>query len=198
MRTMADNNIQVFDDESAVPLFSISYDPLEDPTQETLQRDLEDFLKERALRFLDNKQGDEKCYLVGLDDKSSYIGSKDEKYRFTMEESLTELSELAGAAGLSVVGSTYQRVERPHVEYYIGPGKTKEIVRTMQKLKCNCVIFDAELSPSQQKNLEMALNEGEDGRKSSKCIKVLDRTALILDIFAQHAKTKEGQLQVRL
>ena len=74
--------------------------------------------------------------------------------------------------------------------------------RAMSKLKCTCVIFDVELTPSQQKNLELAfnqeLNSKSGGSKSSQqVVKVLDRTALILDIFAQHAKTKEGQLQVR-
>lgn len=68
----------------------------------------------------------------------------------------------------------------------------------MSKLKCTCVIFDTELSPSQQKNLELALNDAGDtaaGKKPRGKIKVIDRTALILDIFAQHARTKEGQLQ---
>jgi hypothetical protein len=86
------------------PMFSISYDPLENPNQESLQRDLEDSLIERGLKFYDNNMvnNNEKCYLVGLDDKSLY--NKDEKNYFSMEESLTELSELAGAAGLKVVG----------------------------------------------------------------------------------------------
>ena len=73
--------------------------------------------------------------------------------------------------------------------------------RAMSKLKCTCVIFDVELTPSQQKNLELAFNQELNGKsgggKSQQYVKVLDRTALILDIFAQHAKTKEGQLQVR-
>ena len=84
---------------------------------------------------------------------------------FSMEESLAELSELAGAAGLTVVGSTYQRVQSPDIQYYIGVGKTKEIVRNIQKLRCTCVIFDTELSPSQQKNLEVALNSAEASSK---------------------------------
>lgn len=110
------------------PMFSMSYDPLENPSQITLERDLEDVLMERALRFFDEKfvKNNEKCYLVGLEDKSlSY--NKSSGSVFTMEESLTELSELAGAAGLSVVGSTYQRVQSPNIEYYIGLGKTKDI-----------------------------------------------------------------------
>ena len=152
---------------------------------------------ERALRFYDEKlvRQDEKCYLVGLEDKSqSQVQSG--AGAFTMEESLTELSELAGAAGLTVVGSTYQRVSKPSIEYYIGLGKTKDIAKAMSRNKCTCVIFDTELTPSQQKNLEIAFNTEKKGNEDK--IKVVDRTALILDIFAQHARTKEGQLQVQL
>jgi len=152
---------------------------------------------ERALRFYDEKlvRQDEKCYLVGLEDKSQ-SQAQSGAGAFTMEESLTELSELAGAAGLTVVGSTYQRVSKPSIEYYIGLGKTKDIAKAMSRNKCTCVIFDTELTPSQQKNLEIAFNAEKKGSEDK--IKVVDRTALILDIFAQHARTKEGQLQVQL
>ena len=181
------------------PMFSLNYDPLELPDSETFERDLEDILMERALRFYDKSviKNKEKCYLVGLDDKSEirndYINKK---IVFTMEESLTELSELAGAAGLTVIGSTYQRMQKPDIQYYIGQGKTKDIRNAMIKHNCACVIFDAELSPSQQKNLELTFNQ--DRSKDKMQIKVIDRTALILDIFAQHARTREGQLQVQL
>lgn len=175
-------------------MFSLSYDPLEEPNQMTLERDLEDFLMERAQRFYDESvvHKKEKCYLIGLEDRS--LNERADMSKFTLEESMTELSELAGAAGLTVVGSTYQRVARPSIEYYIGPGKLKDILRTIAKLKCSCVVFDVELSPAQQKNLELSFNQ----EKNADRIKVLDRTALILDIFAQHARTKEGQLQVQL
>lgn len=181
------------------PMFSASYDPLEPPNQMTLERDLEDFLMERALRFYDKKlvRQKESCYLVGLEDKS--LNEREDGSKFTMEESMTELSELAGAAGLSVVGSTYQRVQTPNIEYYVGPGKLKEIVRSLSRHKCTCVIFDVELSPAQQKNLELSFNqENSKGGKNAERIKIIDRTALILDIFAQHARTKEGQLQVKI
>lgn len=89
-------------------------------------------------------------------------------------------------------------MSRPSIEYYIGQGKTKEIAKTMRSLKCTCVIFDSELTPSQQKNLEMILNSVDSSSNANYKIKVIDRTALILDIFAQHARTKEGQLQVQL
>ncbi len=214
-RLYADNK----DTESShdEPMFSVSYDPLELPSPMTLERDLEDMLMERALRFYDKKivRQYEKCYLVGLEDRSllyndngydSDSDSDDYVYKnngtvihFTLEESLAELSELAGAAGLEVVGSTYQRVAKPNLEYYIGVGKTKDIAKNMARHQCTCVIFDAELSPSQQKNLELAFNQDNSNRRDvKKQIKVIDRTALILDIFAQHARTKEGQLQVQL
>ena len=183
------------DDES---MYSVSYDPLEPPNQMTLERDLEDFLMERALRFYDEKvvRMQEKCYLVGLEDKS--LNEREDGSKFTMEESMTELSELAGAAGLSVVGSTYQRVQRPNIEYYVGPGKLKDIVKSLSRHKCTCVIFDVELSPAQQKNLELSFNQENSKNKNAERIKIIDRTALILDIFAQHARTKEGQLQVNV
>ena len=224
--------------KSLEPMFSQSYDPLENPTQQTIERDLEDMLMDRSLRFFDTKNNkysvsmSELCYLVGLEDKSSIeykesIKSKNiinnnnennsqttqssssssssssgsgsnNSNRFTLEESLTELSELAGAAGLSVCGSSYQRVDRPSLEYYIGSGKVKDIRTNMDKLKCCTVIFDTELSPSQQKNLEMSFNQDRNWRKGDTTIKVVDRTALILDIFAQHARTREGKLQVQL
>lgn len=103
-----------------------------------------------------------------------------------------ELSELAGTAGLEVVGSTYQRVNMPNPRTYIGSGKVREVRRSMQALGCCTVILDDELSPGQQRNLENEFGGEAAG------IKVLDRTALILDIFAQHARTKEGFLQVEL
>lgn len=143
------------------------------------------------------RNDNEKCYLVGLEDKS--LNERNDDTRFTMEESLTELSELSGAAGLHVVGSTYQRVDRPNIEYYIGQGKVKEIAKMMLKNKCCCVVFDTELTPSQQKNLEISFSQEQSFKGSGKVqVKVLDRTALILDIFAQHARTREGQMQVQL
>ncbi len=104
-----------------------------------------------------------------------------------MEDSLTELAQLARTAGLEVVGQTYQRLERLNPATLIGKGKLEELQRLRDKVKYEVVIFDEELSPRQQRNLEEALE-----------VKVLDRTALILDIFAQHAHTREGRLQVEL
>lgn len=124
----------------------------------------------------------ERTYLVGVDYQH---GSN----LWSIEDSLGELEQLARTAGMEVVGSTYQKLDHPDPATYIGSGKVKEIKETIVAINAETVIFDEELSPAQQKNLE---NEfGED-------IKVIDRTVLILDIFAQHAHTKEGQLQVEL
>jgi GTP-binding protein HflX len=107
--------------------------------------------------------------------------------RWRVEDSLAELAQLARTAGVEVVGSTYQRVRSPHPAYYIGRGKLQELEGERDLLGYDMLIFDDELLPRQQRNLEEALE-----------VKVLDRTALILDIFAKHARTKEGQLQVEL
>jgi GTP-binding protein HflX len=107
--------------------------------------------------------------------------------RWTSESSLAELAQLALTAGADVVGRCVQRLERPTSAYYVGRGKVQELASLRHRLGYGTIIFDDELSPSQQRNLEDALQ-----------IKVLDRTALILDIFAQHAHTREGALQVEL
>ncbi|MGD9932172.1 MAG: GTPase HflX [Dehalococcoidia bacterium] len=104
-----------------------------------------------------------------------------------VEESLDELGELARTAGADVAGRTTQRMDHPHVATYIGKGKVAEVKETARELDANVVIFDDELSPSQQRNLERELD-----------LKVIDRTALILDIFATRAHTAEGRLQVSL
>ena len=106
-----------------------------------------------------------------------------------VEASLEELAQLARTAGLDVVGQVTQRLERPNPATFIGPGKVEELVERVAETAANVIIFDDELSPRHQRELEKALGEG---------VKVLDRTALILDIFAQHAQTREGALQVEL
>lgn len=103
------------------------------------------------------------------------------------EESLAELRELARTAGADVVGSATQKLDHPVAATYIGKGKVEEVVEGRKAANANVVIFDDELSPSQQRNLERALG-----------VKVIDRTALILDIFATRAQTREGRLQVAL
>jgi GTP-binding protein HflX len=103
------------------------------------------------------------------------------------EASLEELALLAHTAGAEVVGFTIQRLESPHPAHYVGKGKLTEIIEARQDTGYTMVIFDDELSPSQQRTLEDALK-----------VKVLDRTALIIDIFARRARTKEARLQVEL
>ena len=103
------------------------------------------------------------------------------------EDSLEELAELAHTARAVVVGSTIQRLARP-TQVYIGKGKLEELREVARVKKVDTFIFDDELSPTQQRNLENALGG----------VKVIDRTALILDVFSQRASTKEGRLQVEL
>jgi len=94
---------------------------------------------------------------------------------------------LARTAGLEVGGQVFQKPDTINPATYIGKGKVEEVGTLKEELGCNLVIFDNELSPRQQRELEDAWE-----------VKVLDRTSLILDIFAQHAHTREGQLQVEL
>lgn len=110
-----------------------------------------------------------------------------ERDGWEIEDSLTELEQLASTAGIEVVGRIYQRLPRPSPRHYLGSGKLKEIVSLKEELGFNVVIFNDELTPLQQRNLEEILQ-----------VRVIDRTALILNIFAKSARTKEGQLQVEL
>ena len=124
----------------------------------------------------------ERAFLVGVD-------LYQQKSFLPLEDSLTELALLSDTSGLEVVGELTQKLDRPHVKTYIGPGKVDELKMLVDETRSQAVIFDDELSPRHQRELQEAL-----GRN----VKVLDRTALILDIFAQHAHTSEGMLQVEL
>ena len=105
----------------------------------------------------------------------------------TVEASLEELALLAETAGAEVVDAALQRRDAPDPATFIGPGKVKELKELAEALDVDLVIFDDELSPAQQRNLEHAFS-----------CDVVDRVALILDIFAQHASTQEGMVQVEL
>jgi len=129
----------------------------------------------------------ERAVLVGVDLRGRKQADGDS--RWGIDESLSELSQLACSAGLLPVGRVVQRRERPHAATFIGPGKVSELVNEVAELAADVVLFDDELSPRHQRELVKAL--GED-------VKVLDRTVLILDVFAQHARTREGALQVEL
>ncbi len=104
-----------------------------------------------------------------------------------LNDSMAELHQLAEAAGAEVVGKVTQKLDKPSPSYYIGTGKLQKLLSLKQTLPHTVVIFNDELSPRQQRNLEKALQ-----------VKIIDRTALILDIFAKRAQTHEGQLQVEL
>jgi GTP-binding protein HflX len=124
----------------------------------------------------------ERAFLVGVE-------LYQQKTILTLEDSLTELALLSDTSGLEVVGELTQKMDRPNVKTYIGPGKVEELKSLVEETLSQVVIFDDELSPRHQRELQEEL-----GRN----VKVLDRTALILDIFAQHAHTSEGMLQVEL
>jgi GTP-binding protein HflX len=114
---------------------------------------------------------------------------RQKKYHLSLEDSLTELALLADTAGLDIVGELTQKLDKPNVKTYIGPGKVDELKMLVEETLSQVIIFDDELSPRHQRELQEAI-----GRN----VRVLDRTALILDIFAQHAHTREGILQVKL
>lgn len=124
----------------------------------------------------------ERAFLVGVD-------VRDQNELLSMKDSLAELALLADTAGLDVVGQITQRMERPNPRTFIGSGKVEEIVSLANELMVEVILFDAELSPRHLRELEKIFELD---------IRILDRTALILDIFAQHAGTREGALQVEL
>ena len=124
----------------------------------------------------------QRAYLVAVEIKG-------EPGILSLEDLLEELALLADTAGLEVIGQTYQRIDHIHPGTYIGSGKVTEIIALVEENVADVVIFDNELSPTHQRELENKLGLN---------VQLLDRTALILDIFAQHAQTREGSLQVEL
>ena len=114
---------------------------------------------------------------------------RSESSLISMDDSLSELARLAETAGLEVVGETSQKLDTPNPATYIGSGKLDEVVALVEETLADVVLFDNELSPRHLRELE---------EKLGLHVRVVDRTALILDIFAQHAHTKEGILQVAL
>ncbi|MBE9470213.1 MAG: GTPase HflX [Chloroflexi bacterium] len=122
----------------------------------------------------------EQAVLVGVENKAP-------NREWSIDDSLQELSYLARTAGAEVVSTLSQKLHSPSRAYYIGKGKVEELISLREQTQYDTAIFDDELSPRQQRNLEEVLG-----------VKVIDRTALILDIFAKQAQTHEGQLQVEL
>src|ERR1700739_239275 len=125
------------------------------------------------------KKTHERALLIGLE--------KQGVSKWDLRDSLEELAELANSAGAEVVDTVTQKLEKPTAPYYIGKGKAESLKPALQERQVTSVIFDDELSPAQGRNLENLLAR-----------KVLDRTQLILDIFAQRARSREGRLQIEL
>src|SRR5690349_20768105 len=121
----------------------------------------------------------ERALLIGLE--------KEGISKWDLRDSMEELRELASSAGAQVVDTVTQKLPRPTAPFYIGKGKAEEIKESFQEQQVTSVIFDNELSPAQGRNLENLFSR-----------KVLDRTQLILDIFAQRARSREGRLQIEL
>ena len=130
--------------------------------------------------FISTEPEPEKAVLVGVDMAGG---------AWTVDRSLDELERLAATAGAMVVGRLTQRLDRPVPRSFIGSGKVMELCSMTRSLGADVVIFDDDLSPAQQAHLEKQVGES---------VKIIDRTALILDIFGLHAKTREGRLQVQL
>jgi GTP-binding protein HflX len=124
----------------------------------------------------------ERAFLVGVEIRG-------EEPLLSLDDSLTELALLAETAGLEVVGELTQRMNRPNAKTYIGSGKVEELRALAEETLADIILFDNELSPRHQRELEKLFGES---------VRILDRVALILDIFAQHAHTREGMLQVEL
>ena len=118
-----------------------------------------------------------RVFLVGVELKSRTAAA--------VRESLAELEELATTAGTLIVGEGVQKMAAPVAATYIGPGKAEEFARLCKEGEVDTVIFDDELSPAQTRNLEKIFG-----------VKIMDRTALILEIFGQRARTREGKLQI--
>ncbi|MBA4169439.1 MAG: GTPase HflX, partial [Chloroflexi bacterium] len=129
--------------------------------------------------MIDLTTPDERAFLIGLDDPRDG--------RWPVERSLAELGALAETAGATVVGRASQRRPEPDPVWYFGKGRAAELLDEKAATDFNVLIVDDELAPNQLRSLEQLLD-----------CKVLDRSALIIDIFARHAKTKEGRLQVEL
>lgn len=124
----------------------------------------------------------ERAFLVGVELRS-------EPSILSLEDSMAELALLADTADLDIVGETSQKLDKPNPETFIGSGKVEELKILVEDTLADLVIFDTELSPRHQRELEEKFGDN---------VRIIDRTALILDIFARHADTREGILQVEL
>lgn len=121
----------------------------------------------------------QKTILIGIEWRGQKPGEA--------KENLDELAQLAKTAGLNVVEVLFQNRQKINPAFFIGPGKVNEVIRLLEKLEAKVIIFDEDLSPAQIRNLEKTLD-----------VKIIDRSTLILDIFAKHAQTREAKTQVEL
>ena len=137
-----------------------------------------DKAERNTTRMHESSRPVEKALLVGVE-----IGRQE----WSIQDSLDELEQLAATAGVDVVGRITQKVSDPNPATLVGKGKLEEIRRLKEETGADLLLFDEELTPTQQRNLEESLGG-----------KIIDRTGVILDIFARHAQTKEGRLQVEL
>lgn len=139
-------------------------------------QELDQLLAKREKGY-SNEESIERVILAGIDQPGLWDAA----------ESLAELARLAHSSGVKVLGTLVQKREKADSTFYLGKGKLEELSALRQNLQAQTIIFDDELSPAQQRNLESFLGA-----------KIVDRTGLILDIFAQRARTYEGKLQVEL
>ncbi len=133
----------------------------------------------KALISTNRERRTRRVYLVGVELKNGEAS--------VAREAIAELAQLVTTAGAQVVGEATQRLERPNASTFIGSGKARELAGRCKELQVDTVVFDDELAPAQARNLEELFG-----------CKILDRTEVILDIFAQRARTREGKLQVEL
>ena len=136
----------------------------------------------KSQKIINTAAKKEKALLIGLEIKSHH-------QFLSADDSLAELERLANTAGVDVIAVEKQKLEAPNPSTFIGKGKVEEVKVLSESLKADLVIFDEELSPRHFRELEKEFGIN---------VRVIDRTTLILDIFAQHAQTREGQLQVEL
>ena len=141
------------------------------------------------IEFDEVKQHGPKTVIEKPRERAILVGVERPEQEWTLESSLAELERLAWTAGADTVAQTTQKLDSPNPRTFVGSGKAEEIAGLARSYAADVVIFDDELTPSQQSNLEKVV--GKD-------VKVIDRTALILDIFAQKADCKSVLLKTSI
>lgn len=159
------------------------------PLEELTEQDFDDLVHEWEIEFRESGLGEAQLQLSeSEDDRVLLVGlMTDDITSQRFEDGLAELERLVETAGGEVVGTTQQKRARPHPQTVVGQGKVEEIALQAQTLRANLVVFDRDMSAAQLRNLEDQIG-----------VRVIDRTQLILDIFAQRAQSQAGKLQVEL